>query len=194
MRRWQEDLDDPVPTFAHTIHDALVEREEERVREAQEAREKGLRTDGPPVDADPREAARKRVTQRHGTPGRGLTVRREHLSELPDHVLARIALRQGQVWVHGGGSTIRADCPGCGRHEQSWALVDLRGLEGKARDQIEQANLPNHPPGQIPPYACHACWSAWIRDGIITKAELIEGLGAPEERVEKVKQMEEVGP
>lgn len=193
MRSWDHDLNLP-PNFSHTIHDALVDVEEERAREAQQAAARGLRTrGGPPQDVDPRDWARQKVRERHGPPGPGLTVRPEHLAECGAHVLGRIAVREDRVQIFSGGSTIKADCPNCGRAEQSWALLDLRGIGDPVRTRIEEADLwpdgaaGGAEPGRVPPYACHACWSAWMREGLFTHAELMESYGAPPELVQQVR-------
>lgn len=175
-------------TFAHRIHDALVEREEERV---QEMASRGM--DPTSTGEDVAAAARRRVEERHGRPGPGMQVRAEDLGELPDHITDRVADRNGRLLVLGGGSTIRVECPICPRHDQSWAVVDLRDIQEPVRSRIRDADTSapgragGSPPGQLPPYACHACWTRWLRDGLFTKAEWILAHGGPPEIAQRLR-------
>lgn len=167
------------PTFAHRIHEELVAHEEERVR-AEEAAGRALAAPAP-------EVARQRVAERHGRPGPGLTVRREHLEErCSADVCTRIAVRDGEPLVLGGGSTIRAECPVCPRHEQAWALVYLGNVGEPVRSTLQAADLsPASPPGKLPPYACSGCWTRWIAEGRFLKSEWVAAHGAPPELVRK---------
>ena len=58
----------------------------------------------------------------------------------------------------------------CGRLVPAFAMVDVRALDAGVTGGQE--------------FACDACWSAWIRNGKLTRMEWLRGLGAPDKLVE----------
>lgn len=64
----------------------------------------------------------------------------------------------------------RVECP-CGRREWPFAMVHVEGLPAEVRGAA--------------PHLCCGCWTALIRNGIITEGEFAEALGAPPEVVQR---------
>lgn len=199
MGAWDSEFE-TVPTFAHEIVSALEEREVPVVEsERAEGRSppEDVRTVANVVraaeDGTVAEEAELRVRERHGPPGPGLTVRPKIIRDLPARIVSRIAVRDGRVLIFGGGSTIKAECPSCPRHEQSWTLVDIRDVVDPVRSAIKSADYGQmNPTGRLPPYACNGCWTRWERDGLFLHSEWIEAHGGPPELVRETQVKERV--
>lgn len=179
MPEYDTDLMSP-PTAAHRMYEEAVAYHR---REIERAMESGLRTN---VD-DPEAVARDKARREHGTPGPGFTMRPEDIDrKCGDRMCDLISRRDGRLLVFGGGSTIRMDCENCSRHEQSWALIDLRDVEDPLRTRLIETDLRaggvgrGAPPGELPEYVCRSgCVETWIREGLTRTSEFIECLGGP---------------
>lgn len=62
----------------------------------------------------------------------------------------------------------------CGRREWPFAMVNVKGLPAEVRGQAD--------------HMCCGCWTALIRDGVITEAEFAIALGAPPEVVQRAQE------
>ncbi len=62
----------------------------------------------------------------------------------------------------------------CGRWTLALCMVDVRGVPSALRGEAEEV--------------CDGCWTAWVREGKVSRAELARMQGAPPEVIEHIQE------